>query len=159
MVRPPGIKRQIFTTTFDKNGKMKISQTKPLFSQTKPLFSKPASWPHITVAIGLVVLTFYILARALNVLVNDSSVFPNERQNAILIAIIIVGIFFFGMGVIIEEWFFFRQVRSKILHSLVVSILVGVAVFILIYAAAFIIFGLIETGDHHGEIIVPDRVR
>jgi hypothetical protein len=100
---------------------------------------------------------FFILVDTINDLVNNSwglsSRFIDHRPIAAIFVGKIVGTVFFGVGVIIEEVFFVRHIRSKILNSLVLTTLVSVAgAFILVYADVFKTFGLIDTGNHQSEI-------
>jgi len=123
------------------------------------LLSKPAlsRWPHVIIAISLVILMLWILGDTLNDLENNSwgltTRFSNNRPIAAVFALKIFGTILLGIGAIKEELFFVRHIRSRLLNSLVLTTLVGVAgVFILVYADVFKTFGLIDTGNHRSEI-------
>jgi hypothetical protein len=128
-------------------------------SHTNPLISKPAMdrWPHIPVAIGLVALMVWILGDTINDLENNSwglsTRFTGNRQIAAVFWIKIIGICIVGVGAIKVGMFFVRHISSRILNSLVLTTLVGLAgAFILVYADAFKTFGLIKTSNQ-SEII------
>jgi hypothetical protein len=117
---------------------------------SQPL-SKPAM-KHIAMAISLFGLMVWILEDTLNDLENNSwglsTRFTENRQIATVFALKIFGMCFVGVGTIKLGVFFFRHISSRILNSLLLTTLIGVAaIFIFVYADVFRIFGLIDTAN------------